>query len=124
MDKVTNFVQRRRTTGQSWLQKGIMLAGLCFVLLNAVDGYLTICAHQIAAQHGIQHSVEANPFLAPIASHWAISFKGILGLAAICLLGFIRDFSPRIMFRAILLGCIVFSGVIIFNMNSLGWLRW
>ena len=124
MDKVTNFVQRRRVTGQLWLQKGILLAGLCFILLNAVDGYLTIYAHQIAAQHGIQHSIEANPFLAPIASHWAISGKGILGLAAICLLGFIREFSPRIMFRAILLGCIVFSGVIIFNMNSLGWLRW
>jgi len=117
-------ILQHKLTLKLWLQKYIVMASLGFIGLNAFDGYLTNQAHQFALQSGIQRTIEANPFLAPIAGHWAMSFKGVLGLAAIGVLSYVRKFSPRTMFWVLMLGCLLFIGVIFWNLHSMGWLRW
>ena len=119
-ERLSDLLWRLKVTGKLWLQRHIALAALGFLGLNAVDGWLTNQAYQLAVQSGIQRSMEANPFLAPVASHWAISFKGLLGLAAIGLLAKIRKLSPQVIFWIIVFGCMVFLGVVLWNCHSLG----
>jgi hypothetical protein len=88
--------------------------------LNAVDGYLTNYAHQIAVSSGIQRSIEANPFLAPIAGHWALSFKGLLGAGAIGLIAYVKHLTPSRLTWYLVGGCAMFAAVIAWNLYAIG----
>ncbi len=118
--KLRSWIERQRIAVRLWLyRKGILLT-LGFVGLNAVDGYLTNYAHSLAVQSGIQASIEANPFLAAVAGHWALSFKGLLGAGAIGLLAYFKHFTPNKFMWYMMIGCVVFGGIVLWNLHKLG----
>jgi hypothetical protein len=39
---------------------------------------------------GAQHMIDANVFLAPIASHWSLSLRGVLAAAVIGVLTWVK----------------------------------
>lgn len=118
--RVKGWLGQLKEGGKLWLQRNIVLAALGFVGLNALDGYLT----NHVVNSSMLKTIEANPFMQPFVGHWAFSFKGVLGLGAIALLGRVRRFSPRVIFWLIMLGCFLFVGVIFWNLHTMGWLRW
>ncbi|MBV6341218.1 DUF5658 family protein [Candidatus Magnetobacterium casense] len=120
--KVKAWLERQKVAVKVWLYRRALLAGLGFVGLNAVDGYLTNYATHLASSSGVMRAVEANPFLAPIAGHWALSFKGVLGLVVIGGLAWWKKSSPQTLFLMIMGGCVIFLGVVIWNLCRLGML--
>jgi len=122
--KLKGWFGQRKLTVKLWLYKRVVLAGVGFVGLNAVDGYLTNSAHQLAVQSGIQRSIEANPFLASVAGHWALSFKGVIGLGVFGVLALVKKYTPDKLFWLLILGCVVFLGIVLWNLYWMGWLRW
>ncbi len=117
--KLRAWLEKQKIKAKLWLYRYALLTGLGFVGLNAVDGYLTNYAHQLAVQSGIQRGIEANPFLAPIASHWALSFKGVLGLGVLAILARVRKATPNKLFLWLAIGCGVFLAIVIWNLYAL-----
>lgn len=113
--RIADWIYRRKIDWKLWLQRNILMAALGFMGFNAVDGYLT---------NSIQRGLEANPVLAPIAGHWGLSFKGILGLAAIGAIDRVRKYRPNLLFYIAMAGSFAFAGVLIWNLHVMGWLKW
>lgn len=118
--KLKGCWEQRKLAVKLWLYKRVVLAGVGFLGLNAIDGYLTNSAHQVAVQSGLQRSIEANPFLAVVAGHWALSFKGVLGLGAVGVLALVKRYTPDKLFWLLILGCAVFLGVVVWNLHAMG----
>ena len=115
--RLSDFWWRTSVTWRLWWQRRVVFAAVLFLALNAADGFLTNRAHGMAMEYGI--TIEANPFLAPIAGHWALLLKGIVGVAAIVTLGTLRGFSGRTMCRMLLFGSFVFLGITGWNLYAL-----
>lgn len=107
----------RRIAAELWQYRYAMAAGLVFIGLNVIDGYLTNYAYHMA--DGMA-SVEANPFMQPFLGHWALSLKGVMGLGIFALLAWLKRLSPDRLFWWIVFGCVVFTGIIIWNMYAMG----
>lgn len=118
--KVKGWLVRQKITVKLWLYKRVILAGLGFVGLNAVDGWLTNYAHQLATSSGVMRSMEANPYLSPIAGHWILSFKGVLGLGVIGTLALVKKYTPNKVFWLLIFGSVVLLAVVLWNLRSLG----
>lgn len=114
-EKVKAWIQRQKFNIRLWIYQRLVLVALGFLGLNAVDGYITNYAQQ-----GMTKVVEANPFLAPIAGHWALSFKGVFGLAAIGVLSWVRKLAPTRIFWLLVFGCLVFLCIIVWNLHQVG----
>lgn len=84
--KVKAWIERQKIAVKLWLYRRAVLVGLGFVGLNALDGY----AQRIMVASGAQHMIDANSFLAPIASHWSLSLRGVLAAAVIGVLTWVK----------------------------------
>lgn len=119
-DKVKDWSWHQEVSTKLWLYRHALVASLVFVGLNAVDGWLTNYAHNLVSHVAIAQSVEANPFMQPAVGHWALGFKGLLGVGAFAVLAQYKKWSPNKLFAWLMFGCLVFAGVIIWNLHSLG----
>lgn len=117
--KLGAWIERQKIGVKLWLYRRAVLVGLGFVGLNAVDGYVTNVGHRMAVAVGVQQSIEANPFLQSMAGNWALSLKGVIGLAVLGILARFRHFTPGTLYKWLLFGCIVVLAVILFNLYSL-----
>ena len=107
-----------RTIGKPELK--LIAVGLVFIALNAGDAYLTNIGHHMASSAGAEQNIEANPFLQSLVGSWVLGFKGLVGIAAIGLLAWVKHFSPSTLFRWLIFGCGVILAIIIWNLYSLG----
>ena len=118
--KLKGWFVRQRITVKLWLYKRVVLAAVSFLGLNAVDGYLTNYAQQLTASSGVMRSIEANPYMAPFVGHWALSFKGVLGLGVIGTLALVKRYTPNKVFWILVFGCVVVLAIVLWNLRSLG----
>lgn len=119
-EKVKDWSWRQKVSVKLWLYRRVLVASFGFVCLNAVDGWLTNHAHSLMSHVAIAQSIEINPFIQPAVGHWALGFKGVLGVGAFVLLAWYKKWSPNKLFAWLMFGCLVFVGVIIWNLYSLG----
>lgn len=117
--KLGAWIERQKVAAKLWLYRRAVLVGLGFVGLNAVDGYVTNVGHRMAVAVGVQQSIEANPFLQSVAGSWALSLKGVIGLAVLGILARFKHFTPGTLYKWLLFGCIVLLVVVMFNLYSL-----
>ena len=111
---MTDLLTRWKNT--IWLYRLAFIAGLVFIALNAVDGYLTNYAFQQAGTR----AVEANPFVQPFLGHWALPMKGIVGVGLYVMFALYKNLSPGRLFFWVSFGCVIFAGIIVWNMSSMG----
>ena len=115
-------ITRRRISklgDRLWLYRYIILAGAVFVALNAVDAYLTNHAHRLVSNVDI----ESNPFMQAYAGSWLLIFKGLIALVVIWLVAWLRKATLEKILHWLVFGCMVFVGVILWNLYSLGMIR-
>jgi hypothetical protein len=114
-EKVKAWIARQKLNIKLWIYQRLVLVALGFIGLNAVDGYMTNYVQQTTTK-----IAEANPFLAPVVGHWVLNFKGILGLAAIGAISWVRKIAPDRVFWILLFGCLVILCIIVWNMHTMG----
>jgi hypothetical protein len=117
--KLVAWIERQKIGVKLWLYRRAVLVGLGFVGLNAVDGYVTNVGHRMAVAVGVQQSIEANPLLQSMAGSWALSLKGVIGLAVLGILARFKHFSPATLYNWLLFGCVILLVVVLFNLYSL-----
>ena len=117
--RLVAWIERQKIGVKLWLYRRAVLVGLGFVGLNAVDGYVTNVGHRMAVAVGVQQSIEANPLLQSMAGSWALSLKGVIGLAVLGILARFKHFSPATLYNWLLFGCVILLVVVLFNLYSL-----
>jgi hypothetical protein len=91
-----------------------LIAAIVFLALNALDGFITNYAYNATSTA----QVEANPLLQMFVGHWALGLKGFFGLVFFALLAYFRRMTPDRLFGWLVFGCIVFIGIITWNIYA------
>lgn len=102
-----------------WLHRHVILLALGFLGLNAVDGYLTNYAHQLAMANGLLRSVEANPYMQAFVGTSTLNFKGAIGIVILGLLAWWKQWQANKLAKVLVVGCLVFVGVLVWNLVHL-----
>jgi hypothetical protein len=118
--RLRDWWMARQPLLRTWLTWRVGLAATVLLALNAADAYVTNYGQRMASAAGVSGTIEKNPFLQPFVGTWLLMLKGLVILALVLGVAWWIKAGPSKLFLYLVFGCFVFTGIIGWNLYSLG----